>query len=91
VDDGSPYRLHDGARIADLERCRGCRRAQKAQARQSSQEAPARCKKHEAWEQDIAWADRIHALGNGVVRQAAAAAWEVLWQRHHGPFDRSSS
>lgn len=33
---------------------------------------------------DRDWADRLHALGNGVVPQAAAAAFAVLWERLHG-------
>ncbi len=32
---------------------------------------------------DRDWMDRLHALGNGVVPQAAARAWLTLWDRLH--------
>lgn len=34
-------------------------------------------------ELDRDWADRIHALGNAVVRQAAGRAFRLLWDRLH--------
>jgi DNA (cytosine-5)-methyltransferase 1 len=37
-----------------------------------------------AAELDRDWADRVHAIGNAVVPQAAARAWDVLWARLHG-------
>jgi DNA (cytosine-5)-methyltransferase 1 len=38
---------------------------------------------------DRDWADRLHAIGNAVVPQAAAFAWRTLWERMHREPERA--
>jgi len=67
VDDGTAKGLHSCPHCA-AERDRG---------------SGTHCQRHELFLLDQAWADRIHALGNSVVEQAAEAAIYVLWPRLH--------
>jgi len=67
------FRKLDDGSAAGLDGCPHC-----ADARISG---GTHCARHEAFVLNGDWAEQIHALGNAVVRQAAARAWKTLEER----------